>query len=366
MDSSKYIAFISYDRDVNFNGAVTRFSKSLENELETRLAPPYSVFQDLEGLGWGDNWWEKVKSELEHITFFIPVITPTFFRSKNCRKEINAFIDIEAQHNDNSRKILPVLFIETFDSSEFADDDLVQAIRELNYIDWTELRFKDESDSLFQKEVSEAAAKIEKFVIKTRHDSDTKKATAEDKVEVSNNKASDEGNEETEEQTTKIEQQDLAEIKKKTRIWSGLLATFVACLGGYYFYCQQSNCSSFCFLCAEKVPSPGPLLVGPDVVPPKPKEEIIGAASSPEPVEQIAELKPPERVEQIVGGVIMLQATTSYKSNSEDSGKRERLNKNQHVVDVWSTEDEKWIAYKTENGDYGYFLRSKAKISNDQ
>ena len=45
----------------------------------------FPIFQDRNDIKWGQNWKQRVEESLDRYTFLIPVITPGFFKSSNCR-----------------------------------------------------------------------------------------------------------------------------------------------------------------------------------------------------------------------------------------------------------------------------------------
>lgn len=49
--------------------------------------------------------------KFQRVTFFIPVITPTYFRRSECRKELMRFAQ-EAKEQQAEKLILPIYYIE--------------------------------------------------------------------------------------------------------------------------------------------------------------------------------------------------------------------------------------------------------------
>ena len=90
----------------------------------------FPIFQDRDNLKWGQNWEQRIEVSLDEVTFLIPIITPGFFNSPNCRKELRRFLDRE-QTLKRGDLILPVYFVDTpllNDADERSDDELAQAI----------------------------------------------------------------------------------------------------------------------------------------------------------------------------------------------------------------------------------------------
>ena len=49
---------------------------------------PFEIFQDVDGIGVGELWPDKLDQMLDQARFFIPILTPSYFRSKACRDEL--------------------------------------------------------------------------------------------------------------------------------------------------------------------------------------------------------------------------------------------------------------------------------------
>jgi F-box protein 11 len=88
--------FLSYAHIDDEDGRVTAFRKALEGEVRRQTGrQDVRIFQDLDGLAWGQAWEERIDSSLDAVTFLVPVLTPSFFASKQCRRELQRFLDRE-------------------------------------------------------------------------------------------------------------------------------------------------------------------------------------------------------------------------------------------------------------------------------
>ncbi|MEW5925584.1 MAG: toll/interleukin-1 receptor domain-containing protein [Candidatus Zixiibacteriota bacterium] len=99
MSEKKPIAFMSYVHADNRDEKLTEFRKYLSNEVEMQIGEEFHIFQDRDDILWGQNWEKRIYHELAEITFFIPIITPSFFNSTPCRDELAKFLQREEKLN---------------------------------------------------------------------------------------------------------------------------------------------------------------------------------------------------------------------------------------------------------------------------
>ena len=146
MAAQQPIAFMSYVRsdDEHESGRVTQFRERLSGEVRVQTGEEFPIFQDRTDILWGQNWKERVEDTLDEVTFLIPVITPSFFRSGACREELERFLERENELG-RSDLVLPVYYVGCpllDDKERRAKDPLAEAIGSRQYADWRELRWE--------------------------------------------------------------------------------------------------------------------------------------------------------------------------------------------------------------------------------
>jgi F-box protein 11 len=146
----QYDALMSYTRfdDQHHQQYLTTFCERLSGEVQAHTGKPFRIFQDIKDIGWGQPFEQRINTALETITFFIPILTPSFFASDFCRYELKKFLEREAQLG-RSDLVLPVYYIEVAaleDNILRADDPLAQTLAARQRIDWRTLRFKSLDD----------------------------------------------------------------------------------------------------------------------------------------------------------------------------------------------------------------------------
>jgi len=119
-------AFLSYTRvdDEFFGGAITSLKKLLELGVQVVSGDrSFQIFQDIDGIEFGQPWQEELDKAISEVKFLIPIITPSFFQSSACRDELQKFIQKEEAVGRNDL-ILPVYYVTT---PLLEKNDLLQA-----------------------------------------------------------------------------------------------------------------------------------------------------------------------------------------------------------------------------------------------
>jgi TIR domain/NACHT domain len=148
-------AFISYTRDKDEFEAISDFRRHFANELRQIL--PYStVFQDNENIDAGDVLPERLKREVLAAELLVILISPAWLASKWCRWEFELFTAKE-QDNGRSPRVLPVLWVTTYQLDSPGDDHIAQQLSSIKYADWRELRHEDWKNATIRKEIARLA-----------------------------------------------------------------------------------------------------------------------------------------------------------------------------------------------------------------
>ena len=137
----------------------------------------FPIFQDREDIKWGQNWKLRLEETIDDVTFLIPILTPTFFKSSHCRKELERFIEREKELGRNDL-ILPVYYV----SSKPMDDEKKRAIDELaallasrQLMDWRDLRFEPLTSPEVGKRMAKLALQISDALERVQEKKEVKK-----------------------------------------------------------------------------------------------------------------------------------------------------------------------------------------------
>jgi parallel beta-helix repeat protein len=158
------VAFMSYVwfDDEHNNGRLTTFRDRLSAEVRMQTGEEFPIFQDRNDMRWGQNWRERIDESLDQVTFLIPFMTPSFFKSPECRDELKKFLKREGKLKRNDL-ILPVYYVNCEvlnDKTKQAGDELVEAIAARQYADWRDLRFEPFTSPAVGKALSQLAVQI--------------------------------------------------------------------------------------------------------------------------------------------------------------------------------------------------------------
>jgi parallel beta-helix repeat protein len=156
-------AFFSYVRfvDQHEEGRITELRSRLEGEVRVYLGDEFSIFQDRE-IGWGDEWKLRIEDVLDAATFFIPVLTPAFFKSRYCREEMETFLEREKKLGRRDL-VLPIYYVDIplfNDITQQATDPLAVALAARQYADWRNLRYELWTDPQVGRRLSQMAVRI--------------------------------------------------------------------------------------------------------------------------------------------------------------------------------------------------------------
>lgn len=159
---STYQGFWSYvhDDDRAEGERIVQLAKDVEGEFELRTGEQITLFLDREDIGWGDDWREKIDQGLASVAFFIPVLTPRYFLSPECRRELQVFAR-KAEELGVRELVLPLLYVHVpgLDEDE-PDDDLMGLVKQFQWEDWRELRLEELGSAQYRKGVARLAERL--------------------------------------------------------------------------------------------------------------------------------------------------------------------------------------------------------------
>lgn len=86
-------AFCSYRHADNdgFSQTIDLLVADLRSLHEAETGQTLHIFFDRDGLTWGDDWQTTIGRSVSEATFFIPIVTARYFRSRWCREEFLSF-----------------------------------------------------------------------------------------------------------------------------------------------------------------------------------------------------------------------------------------------------------------------------------
>ena len=156
-------AFWSYVHkdDAAENERISRLAKDVVEEYKMLTGDPIELFLDKDGIAWGDEWRKKIDENLASVEFFIPVMTPRYFKSSECRSELNQFLQA-ADKLGRLELLLPLYYVDvlSLNNDGPVEDSLLSRVRDFQYQDWRELRFMDVTSEAYRRGVNEMAIRL--------------------------------------------------------------------------------------------------------------------------------------------------------------------------------------------------------------
>lgn len=154
-------AFWSYAHadDDNSGGHVLRLARQLAAEYRLLTGTDLNLFVDREGLEWGDEWRSKIDTSIHGTTFFIPIITPTYFQREECRRELLLFHK-KAAASGLGELLLPIIFAPIrFD--ENSEDEVLALVSRLQGEPFSDKRLEDEASSAYRQAINKLASRLQ-------------------------------------------------------------------------------------------------------------------------------------------------------------------------------------------------------------
>ena len=155
---------MSYVHSDDKYGRLTEFLERLSDEVRVQIGEEFLIFQDRKDILWGQNWKKRIEESLDEVTFLVPIITPSFFNSQYCRRELERFLERERELKRDDL-ILPIYYVDCpllNDKEKRAGDELAQAIADHQYADadWRDLRFEPFTSPQVGKTLEKLAVQI--------------------------------------------------------------------------------------------------------------------------------------------------------------------------------------------------------------
>jgi hypothetical protein len=161
---SSPIAFMSYSHadNQNDNDYLRKLCEHLSNEICVQTGEKFIIFFDRKDLTWGQNWAQRIEESIDATTFFIPIITPNFFKSEFCRSELERFLQRQEKLKRKDL-VLPIFYIEyplLNDEDLKNKDELAFAITTHQWVDWQKFRFSNIRSQTVRRAIAGLARQI--------------------------------------------------------------------------------------------------------------------------------------------------------------------------------------------------------------
>lgn len=155
-DAALFMSYVHED-DRAMKGRITQLARAIDDQYRFLTGEALEVFTD-ENLDWGDPWRSRIDEQLARATFFVPVVTPRFLLSRECRRETQAFLAVARSAGVDELYVLPIFLVapETLG----ADDPLAAALGGYHGQRFEDLIYEDPESSDYRRAVNELAKRL--------------------------------------------------------------------------------------------------------------------------------------------------------------------------------------------------------------
>jgi hypothetical protein len=157
------VGFWSYARqdDENSDGHLSQLRALVGKAIVLQSGVKTALWQDVAAIPYGADWAATIEHTIGRTSFFIPIVTPSFLKSSNCRDE---FVSFRRRMRELGRDdlIFPVHYVSVdhLATSETAFGDEFTALQRSQWIDFRPLIFAEANSSELRRRAADLAASI--------------------------------------------------------------------------------------------------------------------------------------------------------------------------------------------------------------
>ncbi len=152
-------SYVHADDEADGN-RVTELARDIKAQFEMLTAETLDLFLDHEEIAWGDDWRRSIDDALDKGRFLCAILTPRYFRSPECRKELHTFA-MRATSLGVRELLLPLLYVDVRDiHSDNPEDTLIALVKTFQWEDWRDLRFCDRASGEYRRAVAHLAERL--------------------------------------------------------------------------------------------------------------------------------------------------------------------------------------------------------------
>lgn len=159
-------AFWSYVHKDNAgdSGRIVALAHDLRERYRIQTGEELELFLDRADVAWGDAWKRRIDTAIAGTTFFIPVLTPSYFKSQACREEILTFART-AERLGLGELVMSVYWVDVPElegDPEESSDEVVRIVAKYKWEDLREESLEDRDSALYRKAVAKLAVELSK------------------------------------------------------------------------------------------------------------------------------------------------------------------------------------------------------------
>jgi len=157
------VGFWSYARqdDAHSDGQLSQLRAIVGKQIGLQFGAEVTLWQDIAAIPYGADWAEAIERTIGQTTFFIPIVTPRFLKSRYCREEFLSFRR-RMQALGRGDLIFPVHYVDVADirpeETLFGDD--LAALKRSQWIDFRPLFYADPKSQEVRRWAGELAGDV--------------------------------------------------------------------------------------------------------------------------------------------------------------------------------------------------------------
>ena len=151
--------FFSYAHADDTSQCLQKLRGDLCEEYSMLTGEMLNLFIDRDGLAWGTKWQESITAGIDSSMFFIPVLTPRYFQSTNCLKELGQYL-AKVEIEGARQLVLPIMFVDVDRDYLDIDREMLGKVLTYQYEDWTDLRFVPRSSERYKRAINKMAERL--------------------------------------------------------------------------------------------------------------------------------------------------------------------------------------------------------------
>lgn len=162
MGLTKISGFFSYAHDDDVCGRLRMLRDDLIAEYRQLTGNDLELFLDRDDIQWGDRWDKNIEAGIDSSSFFIPVLSPLYFKSSYCcERELKQFLG-KVERESAAELLLPIYYVGLDYAEGGLESDLVEQVFGYQYEDWREIRFAERCTEKYRRAVNRLAARLAK------------------------------------------------------------------------------------------------------------------------------------------------------------------------------------------------------------
>lgn len=158
-ETSGFWSYVHKD-DAAEGERISQLARDVVSQFEMISGESIFLFLDRDSLEWGEKWRMKIDNSLASVAFFVPIITPRYFMSTECRRELNFFAR-RASELGIPELVMPIKYIDFAGLTDQSPvDDSITLVKSFQWEDWTETRFCSRTSPEYRQAVARLAERM--------------------------------------------------------------------------------------------------------------------------------------------------------------------------------------------------------------